>query len=169
LNGNGAKGLSSYLTGAHDLDAGIHPHEALSNMWVLPSGPIPPNPAELLSSPTMEGLVRDLRSRFDHIVIDSPPLLLVTDATLLSAWVDGVVLVVESGVASRGGVKWARRILDQAGAKILGVALNKLDQKVDGYYGSRYRYYGYYYHRGFMTSEVAAKPAPQDRPPSITS
>jgi capsular exopolysaccharide synthesis family protein len=169
LNGNGAKGLSSYLTGAHDFDSAIHPHETLPNMWVLPSGPIPPNPAELLSSPTMEGLVRDLRGRFDHIVIDSPPLLLVTDATLLSAWVDGVVLVVESGVASRGGVKWARRILDQAGARVLGVALNKLDQKVDGFYGSRYRYYGYYYHRGFMTSELPGKPASQDHPPSVAN
>jgi polysaccharide biosynthesis transport protein len=132
-------GLSSYLTGAYDIESALQPVAEIPNLWVLPSGPVPPNPAELLSSPVMEGMVRDLRRRFDHIVLDSPSLLLVTDATLLSAWVDGVVLVVESGVASRGGVKWARRILDQAGARILGAVLNKLDHRIDGYNGSRHR------------------------------
>jgi capsular exopolysaccharide synthesis family protein len=147
------KGLSSYLTGAHKLEEVMHEFPPLSNLWVLPPGPQPPNPAELLSSPAMERMLNELRQDFAQIVLDSPPVLMVTDATILSSYVDGVILVVESGATPRGAVTRAHRILENAGAKILGVVLNKLDLERDGYYGSDYRYYRYYY------SETSPKPA----------
>jgi capsular exopolysaccharide synthesis family protein len=161
-------GLSSFLTGGHDIDQALQALTTAPNMSVLPSGPIPPNPAELLSSPAMEGLVRDLRQRFEHIVLDSPPLLLVTDGILLSALADGVVLVVESGATSRGALNRVRRILDRAGANTLGAVLNKLEDRVDGYYSSRYRYYNYYYSRDHSTSKVAEAASANDQPPTLT-
>jgi len=139
------EGLSSFLAGSHGLEAALQQSEALPNLWILPAGPRPPNPAELLSSPTMEQLLQGLRGRFDHIVLDSPPALWVTDATVLSRFVDGVILVVESRVSARGAVLRAHRILESAGAKIVGAVLNKLDLERDGYYGSYYRYYRHYY------------------------
>jgi capsular exopolysaccharide synthesis family protein len=160
-------GLSTFLTGGQGIEEALRPFEAVPNMWVLPAGPIPPNPAELVSSPAMEGLVRYLRQRFDHIVLDSPPLLLVTDGILLSTLADGVVLVVESGATSRGALNRVRRILDRAGANTLGAVLNKLDARVDGYYSSRYGYYSYYYSRERSTTKVAEARSPTiSHPPS---
>jgi Mrp family chromosome partitioning ATPase len=115
----------------------------------------------------MEGLVRDLRQRFDHIVFDSPPLLLVTDGILLSALADGVILVVESGSASRGALNRVRQILDRAGANTLGAVLNKLDDRADGYYSSRYRYYNYYHSRDRSNTKVAEAGSANDQPPSV--
>ena len=141
------RGLSTVLVGGHDLDQVLQVFPTSPNMWLLPPGPIPPNPAELVSSPAMEALVRQLRQRFEHIVFDSPPLLLVTDGILLSTLSDGVVLVVESGSTSSGALHRVRQILDRAGAHTLGAVLNKLDCTADGYYTSRYYYYSYAYSR----------------------
>ena len=113
-------GLSSLLTGAHGVDEALRNFGLVPNLWVLPAGPSPPNPAELLSSPTMEEVMRRLRLHFDHLVVDSPPALMVTDATLLSTLVDGVVLVVESDVTVRGALVRAQRVLESAGGKIPG-------------------------------------------------
>lgn len=137
-------GMSTYLTGNDKIEDVMHPYPHQSNLWVIPSGPTPPNPAELVSSPLMEALVRELRGRFTHIIIDSPPLLAVTDATILSTISDGTVLVVESGVTPKKLVGRARKALDAAGARLLGVALNKVQIHHDGYSGSYYRgYYAY--------------------------
>jgi capsular exopolysaccharide synthesis family protein len=146
LSENGA-GLSSLLSGAHSLDEALLQFEAVPNLWVLPAGPRPPNPADLLSSPTMEKVLQELRGRFEHVVVDSPPLLLVTDATILSRLVDGVVLVVESGAGARRGLARAQKILDSAGGRVLGAVLNKWDARSEGYYA----YYGSYY-RGYYSS-----------------
>ncbi len=138
-----AKGLSGVLTGAYSLDEALIYVEPPVNLWVLTSGPSPPNPAELLSSPAMEDLLKDLKSRFDYLVLDSPPLLAVTDATVLSAVVDGVVLVVESGATPRNGLVRSFRMLQDAGGRVLGTVINKMDLRHDGYYGYSYRgYYG---------------------------
>jgi capsular exopolysaccharide synthesis family protein len=156
--GNGedeGSGLSSYLAGGQGIDSALRSFTGLPNLSVLPSGPIPANPAELVSSPAMGRLVGELRQRFEHIVLDSPPLLLVTDGILLSTLADGVVLVVESGSTSRGALHRVRQILDRAGAKTLGAVLNKLDDRVDGYYTSRHRYYGYYYSREPSASKTS--------------
>jgi capsular exopolysaccharide synthesis family protein len=130
------KGLSSILTGAHTLEDVMQPLEALPNLKVVPGGPRPPNPADLLSSSGMKEVLGELRERFDHVVVDSPPVLLVTDATILSTLVDGIVLVVESGVTVRGAILRTHKVLGSAGGKVLGVVLNKADSSHDGYYGS---------------------------------
>ncbi len=187
------KGLSSFLTGAHGLEGALQQVEVSPNLWVLPAGPRPPNPAELLSSSSMEKLVRELTAdntnlhlyshkappcsplelphepeahngqpaHFDHLVLDSPPLHLVTDATILSTLVDGVVLVVECGSTGRGALVRAHRILENAGARVLGVVLNKTDLSRDGYYGS---YYGGYYHSYF--DDRTKKSATNAQPPA---
>src|SRR6516164_8683630 len=151
-------GLSSLLTGAHSVEQALRKWELVPNLWVLPAGPTPPNPAELLSSPTMEEVMRGLRLHFDHLVVDSPPLLVVTDATQLSTLVDGVILVVESGATVRGALVRAQRVLESAGGKILGAVLNKVDLLRDGYYyyGSRYgRYHHSYYGNGNGNGNVS--------------
>ncbi len=162
-------GLSSLLTGGQEIDQALRPIAAMPNMSVLSSGPIPPNPAELVSSPAMGGLLRHLRQRFEYIVLDSPPLLLVTDGILLSTLADGVVLVVESGSTSRGALNRVRRILDRAGANTLGAVLNKLDDRADGYYTSRYRYYSYYHTPESSTLKVADAASANGRPPTFAS
>jgi capsular exopolysaccharide synthesis family protein len=154
ISSNGA-GLSTILSGAHTLDESLRQYEPVPNLWILPAGPEAPNPADLLSSPTMREVLRELRGRFTHVVLDSAPLLLVTDATVLSGMVDGTVLVVESGVMARRGLARAQKILQSAGGRVLGGVLNKWDARSEGYYayyGSYYRgyyraYYGSYYHR----------------------
>jgi capsular exopolysaccharide synthesis family protein len=147
------KGLSSFLTGAHSLDEVLLPYERIPNLWVLPAGPRPPDPAELLSSNMMEATLKDLLKRFTQVVIDSPPLLLVTDAVILSAMVDGVILVVASGTTPRGALTRAHRILENAGARILGMVLNKVDMRFDSYYGS---YYGPYHQSYYDEASVAS-------------
>jgi capsular exopolysaccharide synthesis family protein len=112
----------------------------------LPAGPRPPDPAELLSSHMMEATLKEMVKRFAHVIIDSPPLLLVTDAVVLSAIVDGVILVVASGTTARGALTRAHRILEQAGSRVLGMVLNKVDMRFDNYYGS---YYGPYHQTYF--------------------
>jgi capsular exopolysaccharide synthesis family protein len=140
------KGLSSFLTGAHSLDEVLVKYEHVPNLWILPAGPRPPDPAELLSSHMMENTLKELMKRFTHVVIDSPPLLLVTDAVILSAMVDGVILVVSCGATTRGALSRAHRILENAGSRVLGMVLNKVDMRFDTYYGYYYGpyHYGYY-------------------------
>ena len=155
LTGNGS-GLSTLLSGTHSLEEVLSPYEAVPNLWVIQAGPKPPNPADLLSSPAMEKLVHDLRGRFDHVVLDSTPLLLVTDATIISRLVDGVLLVVESGVTNRRGLVRAQKILESAGTRILGTVLNKWDARAEGYYayyGSYYR--GYYDHNSYYKDKYS--------------
>jgi len=135
------KGLSGFLTGAHGLNEVLRQVDPQLPFWVLPAGPIAPNPAELLSSATMRSALRELRRRFRYVLVDSPPILVVTDATILSTLVDGVILVIESGSTVRGAAVRARRLLDSAGARVLGVVMNKINLRHDGYYGDSYRRY----------------------------
>ena len=140
------KGLSTLLTGAHGLDEVIRPHELLDELWIMPAGPMPPSAADLLSSDKMAELLEACGQRFEHVVIDSPPVLSVTDATILSRVVDGTVVVVQSGATSRGGLLRTVRTLDTAGARVLGVILNKFDARQQGYHYGPYHYgsKGYY-------------------------
>jgi len=162
------RGLSTVLTGGHNLEETLQEFAASPNLWLLPPGPIPPNPADLVSSPAMESLLLQLRQRFQHVVLDSPPLLLVTDGILLSTLADGVVLVVESGGTSHGALHRVRRVLDRSGANILGAVLNKLDAGVDGYPSSRLGYYSYYYSRERSTSTAAEVNPAHEPPPNTT-
>lgn len=143
LSSRDGKGLSGVLTGAYTFREALQQLESLPSLWILPAGPAPPNPAELLSSSSMEDLMREAKKGFDHVVVDSPPLLMVSDAVILSNLVDGVVLVAESGVTNRSALARAHKMLQMAGAKVLGSVLNKLDVRHNGYYGYYY-HYGYY-------------------------
>jgi len=138
-------GLSNVLTHNHFqptsvtagdiVDSCLRRFDILNNLWVLPTGASPPNPAELLASPTMNHLLDRLRHQFDHIILDSPPVLLLTDALILSSQVDGVLIVVENEKTARGALQRACRVLTNSGGRILGVVLNRVDTRRDGYYG----------------------------------
>ena len=110
-----------------------------TGLYVMSSGPIPPNPAELLGSVQMKKLLQTLSANFDHIVIDSPPIANITDGVLLAALVDGVVLVVHGGHSSRDLVKRARQLLRGVGARIFGVVLNNVKVHEPGYYYNGYK------------------------------
>jgi capsular exopolysaccharide synthesis family protein len=145
LNQNaGAQGLSTFLSRQVAVEQLIH-KLWVPNLSVLTAGPIPPNPAELISSKRMEELLRVLAGRYDHILIDSPPLINVTDPVILSTMVDGVILVVQAGRSTREVVRRARTELGSVGARVFGVVLNNLDLKREGYdsYSATYGNYGY--------------------------
>jgi capsular exopolysaccharide synthesis family protein len=103
------------------------------NLWVLPAGRILPDPVAVLASQEMPGLLKSVAPRFDFVIVDSPPVLAVTDAAILAGQVDGVLLVAASGTAPRIGLIRTRRILEASGARILGLAVNKLDTRRPGY------------------------------------
>jgi capsular exopolysaccharide synthesis family protein len=117
----------------------------IPNLRVLPAGPVALHPSEMLSSPRMRDLLRTLEPEFDHIIIDTPPVLSVTDACLLSAIADSTVLVIRAGVTSRAALKRAHEMLMHVDARIMGVVLNAADftEPDRYYYGSRH---GNYYH-----------------------
>jgi capsular exopolysaccharide synthesis family protein len=117
-------GLVNQLTGTADLDTVILPTE-VPNLWVLPSGPTPPNPSELLASERLRELLRTLRGRFDYVIVDTPPALAVTDSTLVGALADGVVLTLRSHKVTREEARLVRDRLRQADIKILGAVLNR--------------------------------------------
>jgi capsular exopolysaccharide synthesis family protein len=119
-----------------------------SNVYLLSSGMIPPNPAELLGSSQMNRLLEIVGKRFTHIVIDSPPIASFTDGVLISLLVDGVILVVHGGKTSRQVVRRTRQMLQEAGSKIIGVVLNKADIRSSDYYYYHYSYKNNYYTEG---------------------
>ncbi len=134
-----SRGLTNWLSGEPDLDQLLQSYDKLPNLKLLTSGPVPPNPAELLGSDQMRKLLSLLGERFGHIVIDSPPAISFTDASILSTMADGVVLVVHSGKSSRAVVRRAKQQLLDVGAHIFGVVLNNVKLETQDYY-----YAGYY-------------------------
>lgn len=138
-------GLSSYLSQAHVTLDEVIQKLPIENLSLLPCGPIPPNPAELIISDRMKDMLIELGARYDHIIIDSPPLINVTDPVILSTMVDGVILVVHGGKSTRDIVRRARQELASVGAKIFGVVLNNVDLRREGYDNYYYnRYYSNY-------------------------
>jgi succinoglycan biosynthesis transport protein ExoP len=137
-------GLSSYLAGASSLDLVTVLHPVIANLAVIPTGPVPPNPADLLSADRMRQAIQALRSEYKFIVIDSPPVMAATDAVILSVLVDGVLLVVRSGETPKEAFKRMRDLLGGVKCRLLGVLLNAVDSKAPDYYYS-YRYYPYSY------------------------
>jgi capsular exopolysaccharide synthesis family protein len=138
-----ARGLTNWLSGETDIDDLVQSYEKQPNLKFLTSGPVPPNPAELLGSDEMRKLLAKLSERFTHIVIDSPPAISFTDASILSTMVDGVVLVVHGGRSSRAVVRRAKQQLLDVGAHIFGVVLNNVKVETQDYYYSGY-YSSYY-------------------------
>ncbi|HEY0376098.1 MAG TPA: polysaccharide biosynthesis tyrosine autokinase [Pyrinomonadaceae bacterium] len=143
-----AKGVTNFLSGESELDGLMQPYEKLPNLKLLTSGPVPPNPAELLGSDEMRKLLARASDRFTHVVIDSPPAISFTDASILSTMVDGVVLVVHGGRSSRAVVRRAKQQLLDVGANIFGVVLNNVKLEATNYY-----YYAGYYSSYYTDSD----------------
>jgi len=141
-------GLSSYLAGVSSLDEIVLPHPTISNLAAITTGPVPPNPADLLSSHRIREVIAELRLRFKFIVIDSPPVMAATDAVILSVVTDGVLLVVRSGETPKEAFTRTRDLLKAVKCRLLGVVLNAVDSRAPDYYYS-YRYYPYAYGYGY--------------------
>src|SRR3974390_1178613 len=136
-------GLSNLLTGSTSLEQATLRSNIMSNLFILPAGTPPPNPAELLASSNMRDLLLDLRDKYDHIVVDTPPTLSVTDAVVLSQRVDAIVLVIRSGQTTKQALRRSRDILMQVNARVTGVLLNAVDLTSPDYY-YYYEYQGKY-------------------------
>jgi succinoglycan biosynthesis transport protein ExoP len=152
LGGNKYAGFSSYLAGVSSLDLVTVPHPDIPNLAAIPTGPLPPNPADLLSSHKLAEAIAELRTKFKFVVIDSPPIMAATDAVILSVQTDGVLLVVRSGETPKEAFTRTRDLLVSVKCHILGVVLNAVDSGAPDYYYS-YRYYPYSY--GYGPQEAA--------------
>jgi len=149
-------GLSSYLAGVSSLDLVSVPHPAIPNLVAIPTGPLPPNPADLLSSHKLADAIAELRKKFKFIVIDSPPIMAATDAVILSVQADGVLLVVRSGETPKEAFTRTRDLLTSVKCRVLGVVLNAVDSSAPDYYYS-YRYYPYSYGYGPQDAGEASR------------
>lgn len=134
-------GLSNFMVGEATLDNCIIKHS--ENMDILTSGNIPPNPAEILSSKKMKEFLKDMRNTYDVVLIDSPPVLAVTDAQVISTMVDGVILVVASGQCEKEACIKAKDLLTKVKANVIGAVISKMP--TDKRKGYNYGYYYYYY------------------------
>jgi polysaccharide biosynthesis transport protein len=140
-------GLSTLLTGSSTMEEVVTASPVLPNLFVIPAGPPPPHPAELLGSSVMQEFIDRWRGEYDHIIIDTPPVLSVTDAVLLSVWADAVVLVIRSAKTTKDALRRSSDILAQVNARVMGVVVNAIDlHSPDAYYyyyGASYggRYY----------------------------
>jgi capsular exopolysaccharide synthesis family protein len=138
------RGISTVIMGDASLKDAIC-HSEVPNLDVLPCGPTPPNPAELLHTERFREILAQCRKDYDRVVLDSPPTAPVTDPAILGNMTDGVVLVLRAGHTSREAVSYARRQLTDARARILGLVINQTDRKGSGYGYSYYAPYGHYY------------------------
>ena len=136
---NGRVGLTTLLTGATTLEETIQQVPDVPNLDLIASGPVPPLPTEMLASDSMRDLLRSLEGKYTHIIIDTPPILSVTDGIILGRDADAVVLVVRHGKSNKHVVRRARDLLLRSGATITGIVLNAIDVSSPEYYG----YYGY--------------------------
>ncbi|MBD5069153.1 MAG: CpsD/CapB family tyrosine-protein kinase [Lactobacillus sp.] len=134
-------GLTNFLTEKNlNINDAIY-RTSVDNLYVMPSGPTPPNPSELISSKKMARLVEALDNAFDLVIYDAPPVLSVTDAQILSTKVDGTILVVRENKTEKASVKQAVKLIEHVNGEIVGVVLNDVHGVDSGYYG----YYGYGY------------------------
>jgi polysaccharide biosynthesis transport protein len=143
FNHENGQGLSSFLSGHGDLESVVKKSE-VPNLFYIPSGPIPPNPSELLGSNLFKKMLESLEARFDHIVLDSPPVLGFADTIILSTSVDGVILTVLGGKTPRETLQRAKEVLQQVNTKIIGVVINRVDIRRSDYAYYYYRYHSYY-------------------------
>jgi len=154
-------GLTTVLFAPEELSS-IVSETSIPNLSVLPAGPIPPNPAELLHSASFASLLQTLGRQYDRVILDSPPIVAVTDATVLSTLVDGVLLVVRGFSTSKEVVRFGAKTLADVSGKLAGVVLNavNLDRQ-------EYKYYYYYYRRSayYGTEPTATNGATRQAPP----
>ena len=141
-------GLASVIAGQSDLATAIRP-TAVPNLAVLPCGPRPANPAELLTSPRFKELLDIIRAQYDYVLIDTPPLLVVTDPCVVAPRVDGVLMAIRVTKNGRPFAERAKEILNSLGAHVLGVVVNGLGGNAGGRYGYGYDSYNYGYGYGY--------------------
>ena len=132
-------GLSTLISGVDKIEDVVVPFTQVPNLWILPAGPIPPQPVELLGSTVMKDHITRWRDEFDHIIIDTPPCLSVTDAVVLSPEADRVILVARAGKTTKAALRRACELLLHVNARVMGIVLNALDLRSGG---------GYYYTYG---------------------
>jgi len=149
-----ASGLSSLLRSDDVAIDDVAQATEEERLRVVATGPLPPNPAELLGSHRMQTILERLVAAADLVIVDSPPLQAVTDAAILASITDGTLLVIDAGRTRRAAAGRGREALAKSGARVLGAALNRLSQRAR----SDYVYYDYY---GAYGAEAAAKPGPQ--------
>jgi polysaccharide biosynthesis transport protein len=148
-------GLSTLISGGDKVEDVVVPFAQVPNLWILPAGPIPPQPAELLGSTVMKDHIARWRDEFDHIIIDTPPCLSVTDAVVLSPEADRVILVARSGRTTKPALRRACDVLLQVNARVMGIVLNALDlRSSDGYYYHYGRQYSQYYDEASSQDET---------------
>ena len=156
------QGMSSILAGREPLDATIR-HTAVDGLDVITCGPIPPNPSELLNSKAFADTLRTLSGRYDHILVDSPPVMALTDSRILGAMCDLTLLVLRADKSHRTSAQFACDSLMGLGSHILGVIVNAVPRRKDRYYYGGYRYYRYGYRYGYghrAAEETGAKENP---------
>ncbi len=143
FNYENGMGLSNFLSGHGDLESIVKESE-VPNLFYIPCGPVPPNPSELLGANLFKNMLESLEARFDHILLDSPPVLGFADAIILSNSVNGVILTVLGGKTPRETLQRAKEALQQTNTKILGVVINRVDIRRSDYGYYYYRYHSYY-------------------------
>jgi capsular exopolysaccharide synthesis family protein len=133
-----SKGVTTFLSGRQDINSLMVSHEGYPRLKIITAGPMPANPADFLGSSDMRVLLKVLSERFDHVIIDSPPMISFADTSIISTLVDEVVLVVHSKRSSRAMVKRAKERLEAVGASVCGVVLNHAVAATDDYYYNHY-------------------------------
>lgn len=154
------EGLSNILVGRGKFEEVVSQTE-LPNLDVLTSGPMPPNPAELLASPPMRGLLEAAKAKYDRVILDGPPCLLISDALLVATQVDAVVMVARAGSNSKGALRRAREQLQRINGRVIGAVLNGVEARPGGYYRDQYREFYEY------TNEEQFPPELPEGPPEI--
>lgn len=139
-------GLTHALIGRESLET-VMCMTNVQNLYIIFSGPVPPNPSELLGGAKFQETIRKLREQFDYVIVDTPPLGSVIDAAVAARNCDGTILVIENNAISYRFAQRVKDQLDKSESRILGVVLNKVDMNTRGYYGHYGRYYGKYYGR----------------------
>ena len=154
FSGNGNAGLSEYLTGQVDF-ADVVQESTIPNLYIAHSGTIPPNPGELLGSLRMEEAIDAAAATFDFILIDTPPLMSVTDPLIIAPMTDGVILVTKGGGSPPEVLRKAKKSLELVHARILGVLCNNVDLHSTAYH---YYYHQYYDYHSYVCSEDKIPP-----------
>jgi len=152
------RGLSDVILHPGQLQDLLTPVPEIPELWLLTNGTAPPNPSELLNSPRMLSLLAELQAGFSYLVIDTPPVNAVTDATILAARTDGTLVVVEYGRTSFAAAVRSKQALDRVGARVVGAVINKMRAADAGYYA-----YAYYGEKAFASNgKDAAEPETKD-------